>query len=130
ILNDWGLCKYKNDMDKVSQSETRSDTWQFMSAALLWSPEMVHKLSDDMESFVHMLDWPTFRYHKTQLSNDSTALQKRVYHLYNDQYKRRSHNNHGGENKMRTGKAPCRAKNNPLYLCFLDSLAELCKEHY
>lgn len=57
ILIDWDLCKHEKDIEKGVTQASRSGTWQFMSALLLVFPKKVHRLSDDLESFVHLLHW-------------------------------------------------------------------------
>ncbi|KAG9317803.1 hypothetical protein JVU11DRAFT_2026 [Chiua virens] len=60
LLIDWELAKEVSDIG--SRRPDRTGTWQFMSAKLLEDPHKYHELSDDLESFLHVLAWITLRY--------------------------------------------------------------------
>ncbi|KAG9317721.1 hypothetical protein JVU11DRAFT_1937 [Chiua virens] len=60
LLIDWELAKLVSDIG--SRRPDRTGTWQFMSAKLLEDPTKLHELSDDLESFLHVLAWITLRY--------------------------------------------------------------------
>ena len=80
LLNDWDMCKYKGEGANPQSPAFRSvrfpehtcyhfvylvnfqGTWPFMSALLLRCPEKPHQVSDDVESFVHVINWLTLRY--------------------------------------------------------------------
>ncbi|KAJ3485960.1 hypothetical protein NLI96_g4583 [Meripilus lineatus] len=62
LLNDWDMCRYKTDPTNLQSPAFRSGTWPFMSALLLCCPEKPHQVSDDLESFVHVINWLTLRY--------------------------------------------------------------------
>lgn len=87
FLNDWDLCKYKEDLDKpASQPAGRSvsvndvlrrddtdrvglkGTWPFMSALSLKYPKKPCELADDLESFVYVLLYMAFRFHRHKMT--------------------------------------------------------------
>ncbi|KAF8444050.1 hypothetical protein L210DRAFT_3502701 [Boletus edulis BED1] len=45
-----------------SWPHSRPRTWQFMFVNLLQQPGKFHKVTDDLESFLHVLGWMTLRY--------------------------------------------------------------------
>ncbi|KAJ3543935.1 hypothetical protein NM688_g5800 [Phlebia brevispora] len=67
LLIDWDLCKGKKDLEKATLNG-RSGTWAFLSARLLQYPWKPHELSDDLESFVHVLTWLALRFHEHQFT--------------------------------------------------------------
>ncbi|KAF8554515.1 hypothetical protein OG21DRAFT_1394048, partial [Imleria badia] len=60
LLIDWELAKLMNEAG--SRRPDRTGTWQFMSANLLQHPGKMHTLTDDLESFLHVLGWMMLRY--------------------------------------------------------------------
>ncbi|KAF8546653.1 hypothetical protein OG21DRAFT_1501900 [Imleria badia] len=60
LLIDWELAKLMKDVG--IRRPDRTGTWQFMSANLLQHPGKIHTLTDDLESFLHVLGWMTLRY--------------------------------------------------------------------
>ncbi|KAI0667822.1 hypothetical protein C8Q78DRAFT_980990 [Trametes maxima] len=63
LLCDWGLAKSAAEIKNPRASQaSRPGTWQFMSALLSWYPQKDHLLSDDLESFMHVLTWCTMMY--------------------------------------------------------------------
>ncbi|KAJ3491197.1 hypothetical protein NLI96_g877 [Meripilus lineatus] len=63
ILNDWDMCKHVEEEKDATSPAFRSGTWPFMSALLLQFPRKPHQLSDDLESFVHVINWLIVRFH-------------------------------------------------------------------
>ncbi|KAI0042700.1 hypothetical protein FA95DRAFT_1474118, partial [Auriscalpium vulgare] len=58
LLIDWDLCKIIRKLEKESRRQDwRTGTWQFMSGLRLKNPAKPHELSDDLESFVHVLTY-------------------------------------------------------------------------
>ncbi|GJE86573.1 hypothetical protein PsYK624_026530 [Phanerochaete sordida] len=73
FLNDWDLCKYREDMeDKRAASEPSgiSGTWAFKSAMALRYPRKPPELADDLESFVHVITFFACRFHDHDLSSE------------------------------------------------------------
>ncbi|GJJ09153.1 hypothetical protein Clacol_003375 [Clathrus columnatus] len=68
LLIDWDLSKSK---DNDARGSERTGTWQFISCRLLEDPTAVQDLTDDVESFIHVLTWVSFRYAKHNLSNET-----------------------------------------------------------
>ncbi|OBZ73754.1 hypothetical protein A0H81_06489 [Grifola frondosa] len=83
FLNDWDLAKYKHELAKPPTQKTRSGTWQFISAALLRFPQKQHEVSDDIESFIHVVNWLSFWYHKNNYSDYPERLGNMLDDIYN-----------------------------------------------
>ncbi|KAF8444058.1 hypothetical protein L210DRAFT_3759168 [Boletus edulis BED1] len=60
LLIDWEMAKKMDEHG--SRRPDRTGTWQFMSANLLQQPGKFHTVTDDLESFLHVLAWTTIRY--------------------------------------------------------------------
>ncbi|KAI0044091.1 hypothetical protein FA95DRAFT_1608825 [Auriscalpium vulgare] len=72
ILIDWDLCKFIRKREKESRRQDwRTGTWQFMSGLRLASPAKPHTLSDDLESFVHVLTYNLVLYRP--MENDGVS---------------------------------------------------------
>ncbi|KAI9061548.1 hypothetical protein FKP32DRAFT_1575603, partial [Trametes sanguinea] len=84
LLCDWNTaCSKEQVFDLPPSQGTRSGTWQFMSAGLQmydWKP---HLLSDDLESFMHVLNWIALQHLDTRESKNLRALAEHVHHMYN-----------------------------------------------
>ncbi|CCM01096.1 uncharacterized protein FIBRA_03144 [Fibroporia radiculosa] len=132
ILNDWDLCKYKDDLKNGPIQPQRSGTWQFMSALLLKDPKKLQEVSDDLESFVHLTNWLVLRYHEHGLSGDPEVLKTHVTGTY-DAYTTGAAGDVGGDLKfyhMNGGHIPFGPiVSAPLEMLTM-ALAEVCKEHY
>ncbi|EKM56996.1 uncharacterized protein PHACADRAFT_119131 [Phanerochaete carnosa HHB-10118-sp] len=73
FLNDWDLCKYREDMDSMvpaSEPSGISGTWAFKSALSLRYPRKPPSLADDLEAFVHVILWFACRFHLHDHSPD------------------------------------------------------------
>ncbi|EKM51324.1 uncharacterized protein PHACADRAFT_151998 [Phanerochaete carnosa HHB-10118-sp] len=68
ILNDWDLCKYRNEMNRTATQHARSGTWAFMSGPLLEYPLKPNELPDDLESFIYVLELSVLRFHDHSLT--------------------------------------------------------------
>ncbi|OSD02560.1 hypothetical protein PYCCODRAFT_320476 [Trametes coccinea BRFM310] len=83
LLADWELSKSKEQIfDPQPTQRVRSGTWQFVSVALQmydWKP---HLLSDDLESFMHVLNWMALRHMDTKESRTSRGLAEHIHHVY------------------------------------------------
>ncbi|KIM77967.1 hypothetical protein PILCRDRAFT_76129, partial [Piloderma croceum F 1598] len=88
ILIDWDLSKWLNNSsapDEVRQP-TRTGTWQFMSAALVWNKSAPHTFVDDLESFFYVIFWLSLMYSPNSMSPaDLTSFMQTV--LDPQQYK-------------------------------------------
>ncbi|KAI0685723.1 hypothetical protein BC835DRAFT_495574 [Cytidiella melzeri] len=69
ILNDWDLCKYKDELEPPATQYTRCGTWAFMSAVALQYPFKPNELADDLESFIHVLTYCSLRFHRHDFTN-------------------------------------------------------------
>ncbi|PCH38319.1 hypothetical protein WOLCODRAFT_136166 [Wolfiporia cocos MD-104 SS10] len=134
FLNDWDLCKSRQEMNKISQDHIHSGTWQFMSALLLTNPAKKHELSDDLESFVHVLYWLSLKYHEHSWTGEPAALRIHMFRYFDDRIRRTTDSRyHGGDYKlvtMKSGEPLCTLQGNAPFQSFLRSLAKLCQAHY
>ncbi|KZT63053.1 hypothetical protein DAEQUDRAFT_734243, partial [Daedalea quercina L-15889] len=143
LLIDWGLCKYKEELGQPPSQGSRSGTWQFISAVLLAYPgDFGHEVWHDIESFIHVLHWMCFRFHKTNLSTRIPALYARVSKLYDTCDIDANGESTGGMEKMailESGTVPFKliggsANGGLSGACglspLLQQLAKLCAEHY
>ncbi|TFY58446.1 hypothetical protein EVG20_g8145 [Dentipellis fragilis] len=69
FLNDWDQCKFRDELCQGTIRSRRSGTWMYMSAILLKYPRKPHELSDDLESFVHVLTVMALRFSVHSLSS-------------------------------------------------------------
>ncbi|KAA1470542.1 hypothetical protein DENSPDRAFT_928930 [Dentipellis sp. KUC8613] len=69
FLNDWDQCKYRDELCQGTTRSRRSGTWMYMSAVLLQYPRKPQELSDDLESFVHILTIMALRFYFHSLSS-------------------------------------------------------------
>ncbi|KAI0689809.1 hypothetical protein C8T65DRAFT_766104 [Cerioporus squamosus] len=70
LLCDWDLAKTEQQLE--DSNPTRAGTWQYMSALRQRFVEKRHELSDDLESFLHILTWSSVRYFMPTCLNDAT----------------------------------------------------------
>ncbi|KAJ3477491.1 hypothetical protein NLI96_g10424 [Meripilus lineatus] len=134
ILIDWDMRKHNDKEGGLSGPAFRSGTWLFMSALLLKNPGKPHHVSDDIESFVHVIDWLTFRFHIDWASEGFLGFPAAWNHFMEYSRNAKGVDVGGGEKfrNLRSGE--------PAFLVNLvDSdalgtlvqwLADLCKEHY
>lgn len=63
-MNDWDLCKYKEDMTSgARQPGGISGTWPFMSALSLRHAYKPPEVADDLESFIYVILYMAYRFH-------------------------------------------------------------------
>ncbi|OBZ73849.1 hypothetical protein A0H81_06455 [Grifola frondosa] len=134
ILNDWDLARYKEELMKPAIQKSRSGTWQFMSALLLMRPEKQYTLSDDLESFIHLVNWLSLKYHRHKFSDSPTALASLIHKEYDECYiSPDGCYDVGGESKLtriQTGLPPVQLSDASALATLLRSLATLLKLHY
>ncbi|KAI0046129.1 hypothetical protein FA95DRAFT_1607127 [Auriscalpium vulgare] len=88
-LIDWDLCKILRKEGKESRRQDwRTGTWRFMSGLRLANPEKPHELSDDLESFVHVLTYNLVLYRPMKNPTVSTNV-----HAVFDEYDVRPEDN-------------------------------------
>ncbi|KAI1786815.1 hypothetical protein LXA43DRAFT_1032180 [Ganoderma leucocontextum] len=85
LLADWDLARTKNEMENpLFAQKTRSGTWLFVSARLQHTgPEQLHELSDDLESFVHVLNYCAVKDLPNDLSGGSSNVNWFISDVYN-----------------------------------------------
>ncbi|KAI0645047.1 hypothetical protein C8Q79DRAFT_927309 [Trametes meyenii] len=82
ILSDWDLSKTEEQLSSQEATQpSRSGTWQFLSPLRQCYPETPYRLSDDLESFVHVLSWCVLKYlqHTETCPDDATAEAKEAF---------------------------------------------------
>ncbi|KAK0495533.1 hypothetical protein EDD18DRAFT_1254496 [Armillaria luteobubalina] len=67
ILIDWDLCQLTGQNHK-GIGTFRQGTWQFISAKLLLDPSAPHTITDELESFLHVLTWVSIMFTPTAMS--------------------------------------------------------------
>ncbi|GJJ09164.1 hypothetical protein Clacol_003386 [Clathrus columnatus] len=72
LLIDWDLSK--STEDKSARESERTGTWQFISCRLLKDPTAAQGLTDDVESFIHVLTWVSFRYAKHNSPDEAVLV--------------------------------------------------------
>ncbi|CAL1715118.1 unnamed protein product [Somion occarium] len=83
ILIDWDLCKYASQLTEPKAThKNRSGTWQFICAARLRYPKKYSELADDIESFVHVINWCALRYHQHSLLADPEAFSIFIHQMF------------------------------------------------
>ncbi|KAJ3491199.1 hypothetical protein NLI96_g875 [Meripilus lineatus] len=131
ILNDWDMCKHVDEEKDATSPAFRSGTWPFMSALLLQFPRKPHQLSDDLESFVHVINWLIIRFHIQW----SPGFIKGAMLPYNEYERTLDGDDIGGRmklNQMRTGYpnfSPDEV-DPPKLGQLAHALMKICKEHY
>ncbi|OSX59728.1 hypothetical protein POSPLADRAFT_1183401 [Postia placenta MAD-698-R-SB12] len=121
---------YKGELGAATQ-RSRSGTWQFMSALLLKGPGIkTHEVADDLESFMHVLNWLCLRFFKT-LHADLRSYVSSSYDLVTKVGKRRT----GGIDKYQAIKdgrpmANLEEKEGTPLKVLVESLATMCHVHY
>ncbi|EED83780.1 predicted protein [Postia placenta Mad-698-R] len=132
ILIDWDLCKYRAQLKIGSNHPAHSGTWQFSSAMLLRYPMKLRQVSDDLESFVHVLHWTILMWYKHSRSESPAALQEVVLETY-DKFSDTLGYDTGGDNKfsnMLLGALPFAKLSSEPLKRLTKKLAGICKEHY
>ncbi|EED81521.1 predicted protein [Postia placenta Mad-698-R] len=131
ILIDWDLCKFDAELKQGAKQSNRSGTWQFMSALLLLRPGVKqHTVADDLESFMHVLNWLILRYHDTIHDED---LQGHVSNIYDGCKKGDLDHWIGGGQKLSgiLNAIPSAQVSKPSPLNDLNySLATMCRDQY
>ncbi|EED83781.1 predicted protein [Postia placenta Mad-698-R] len=130
ILIDWDLCKSYAQLRHSAKQNNRSGTWQFMSALLLLRPGFKqHTIADDLESFMHVLNWICLRYHKTT----HQGLQGHVSSVFDGPKKENPEDRTGGGEKIfliLTGTPSAILSEVSALKDLLRNLAKLCQAQY
>ncbi|KAI0311259.1 hypothetical protein OF83DRAFT_1177768 [Amylostereum chailletii] len=82
LLIDWDLCRDLNV--PVTTKEPLTGTWQFISGTLLTDPTKEHQLSDDLESFVHVLAYHLVHHRPTGFI--SPKIESDVWYVYHRRF--------------------------------------------
>ena len=109
-------------------------TWPFISVRLQQSgPDQPHELSDDLESFVHVLNYCALKHLPNNLSNDDYRLALFISSVY-DRVRHSGGLEKGSKDKLDllVGNKPfvqLEPRNQPLHY-LLEALSHLCYQHY
>ncbi|KAI0704238.1 hypothetical protein C8T65DRAFT_741193 [Cerioporus squamosus] len=83
LLADWDLAKTREQLEKQQATQkSQSGTWQFMSALLQKYANKPHELADDLESFLHMLNWCAWKYFPHEASDDRMNLATMFFMMF------------------------------------------------
>ncbi len=114
-------------------------TWQFMSALLQQQREKRHHVSDDLESFMHVLNWCALRHLPNGLSDDPPNLRKLIWdHFHSANMAIDANGNRTGHRAdlfklmgLKDGRvfAIGVPQSHP-FAALLERLAHLCRDHY
>ncbi|KAI0649747.1 hypothetical protein C8Q79DRAFT_1033308 [Trametes meyenii] len=127
ILADWDLAKGAELLaDQKATQPSRSGTWQFMSALRQCYPETPYRLADDLESFVHVLNWCTLKYLRHSGSGNHEKADAPNDH---DTARYKHHPKFSGILLGTPFVTVLPLHDNPL-ANLLQGLAKLCKQHY
>jgi len=75
-----------------------------MSANLLWNPGKMHTLTDDLESFLHVLGWMTLRY--VPARDSYLAFHRGIdMAMFDEHYQQQGHSEQGGHKKSQAFEA-------------------------
>ena len=104
-----------------------------MSALLLNYPKRPHELPDDLESFVHVIDWLTLRYHK-QWPNRK-GLSNHLFTMYEETSRSADWFDVGSNTKLQsmwsgTPGFDLNGLKPEALRVLIHKLAELCQKHY
>ncbi|KAK0186680.1 hypothetical protein F5146DRAFT_935727, partial [Armillaria mellea] len=80
ILIDWDLCQSLEKLSDKYRCIERTGTWEFFSANVLLDPTAARTVTDDLESFLHVLTWVTIMFMPTGMSPQSLAAILRNYY--------------------------------------------------
>ncbi|KAL4243718.1 EKC/KEOPS complex subunit BUD32 [Abortiporus biennis] len=132
ILIDWDLCKYEEDMMKPPTQYNRSGTYVFMSALLLNFPTKRHEVSDDLESFIHLVNWFALDHHKNSLADNSEDFTYFIKRMYEAGYQnpKDTKNKPAKLESMETGRPGFKLPQSPGLQGLITALMKLAKGHY
>ncbi|KAI0372561.1 hypothetical protein BV20DRAFT_1050868 [Pilatotrama ljubarskyi] len=133
ILADWDLAKSKELLHRSTQ-HSRSGTWQFMSALMQCCPQKPYEVSDDLESFVHLLNWCSYKYLKHENTGQPDYFAREFVQFYDQPLPEGSSFSSSPKFKqIMLGLPFVRGlpdpDNNPLSM-LLERLAKMCRDHY
>ncbi|CDO69600.1 hypothetical protein BN946_scf184875.g3 [Trametes cinnabarina] len=80
LLADWELSKRVEDETKEPRHPDRTGTWQFMSVGTLLDPKAHVQVSDELESFLHVIIYCAIRY----LPNTCDDVGEFMYKFFDD----------------------------------------------
>ncbi|TCD61770.1 hypothetical protein EIP91_007972 [Steccherinum ochraceum] len=134
MLNDWDMSKTEEQLREGPSQGGRSGTWIFMSGLLLNYPRKPFELSDDMESFIHVLLWNSLRFHEHTFTGRDVELSSLVHSNY-EAYHDQGADIFGPKEKMTTLQAGIVRWNVNQQICpafhqLIIDLIALCKTHY
>ena len=105
-------------------------TWRFLSAALLKYPLKPNELSDDIESFYHLLLLYSLRFHRHGLNPGAVRA------ILDGEYDEATYDHgywQGGDlkwDRLEQGTLPCKPRDAPVFSRLLKNLARIFQRHY
>ncbi|CAL1698835.1 unnamed protein product [Somion occarium] len=135
ILIDWDLAKTVEQLKMMPTQHERSGTWYYLSGLLLNYPKKPYELSDDLESFVHVINMQNlrFRHHdKSPCKEDKSDLSDHLFHVY--QKTKVVQGFHMGSKdkltQMKSGVPPYTITVHSNMSILVEGLMKMCQEHY
>ncbi|TBU58148.1 hypothetical protein BD310DRAFT_498387 [Dichomitus squalens] len=125
LLADWDLAKTRKELEKCPVT----GTWPFMSACSQQFPDRPHTLADDLESFVHVLNWCLLKYIPTTRYTSRRGVARYIASVYDsadDPEKGSSEKYY----KIKDGELFVHLQEDHPLIPLLRGLAELCRDHY
>ncbi|EKM49436.1 uncharacterized protein PHACADRAFT_201696 [Phanerochaete carnosa HHB-10118-sp] len=152
FLNDWDLCKYKEDFgNRAREKAGVSGTWPYLSALTLTHPTKPPEVADDLESFIYVILIMAYRFHQHFCSSRldgmertpknirganyaNKGLAEEVRSIFYQQLRGADGRYTGGRQKLlliENGKPPIILRNEDSILArFLSDAYALLQEHY
>ncbi|RPD57226.1 hypothetical protein L226DRAFT_489397 [Lentinus tigrinus ALCF2SS1-7] len=128
ILIDWDQCRLQCELAHGPTEPDRTGTWPFRSALSLAYPRKPPRLSDDLESFIHVFRYLVLKYHFTL----TRSLKVFVTDLFESATWVRGIKV-GGETKMLeflSLASPIAVRNNTVLQAVLDAIHKGCYDSY
>ncbi|RPD57224.1 hypothetical protein L226DRAFT_572563 [Lentinus tigrinus ALCF2SS1-7] len=130
ILIDWDLCRLEWELGMGPTEPDRTGTWEFRSALLLQYPRKPHRLSDDLEAFIHTFRYLVLKYHVTDIPGMLKPFVKSMF----EETGRVRGIKIGGNTKLdqfrHSAESPIRVENNPVLQAILEDFQTGCHLSY
>ncbi|KAL4243689.1 hypothetical protein ABKN59_011161 [Abortiporus biennis] len=81
LLVDWDLSQHATQFQDKPTQLHQHGTWMFMSALMQKFPNKEYELSDDLESFIHILNFFALRFHRHDITHPS-LLSSHLHDVY------------------------------------------------
>ncbi|CAL1715142.1 unnamed protein product [Somion occarium] len=134
LLIDWDLCKYASELqERKATHRNRSGTWQFICAVRLQYPKKYCEVADDIESFVHLINWCALRYHHHKGVKSQSGFATFVHRMFLDCTTSSDGLLYGCDEKwaaMMRGDPGFKLTSDERFQDVINQLMRLCNSHY